>query len=81
MDLGYAGIIITATAGFFGSIITALIRLPGRSTNGVAKKVADLSLRIGTSEQKHAETKAHYGDIMRRLDSHETKLDELLKRE
>lgn len=81
MDLGYAGIIITAIAGTCGTIITALIRLPRPSANGTAKKLGGMSERLGADERDIATLKANYGDIMRRLDSQDKKLDELLKRE
>jgi len=48
-------------------------------------RLGNMSERLGKVEQGHASleasTEANYGHIMRRLDSHETKLDELLKRE
>lgn len=79
MDLGYAGIIITAIAGVSGTVITALIRLPGRSTNGVTKKLGGMSERLGKVEQAQAateaSTEAHYQEILRRLDRIEDKIE------
>lgn len=82
MDWGYiAGIVITAMASTAGVVIAAIIRFVPRSSNGVAKKLGGMSERLGVDERDIATLKANYGDIMRRLDSQDKKLDELLKRE
>jgi len=73
--------ILSGGAVITASIVGAIRFWSPKTTNGLSRKVSELSERMGTSFQKHAETKAHYGDIMRRLGTMENKMDELLKRE